>query len=73
MSRRRRPLNPHKAIEYARLKAIYLKRKAEASAREQAITQESVGEACGWASAQSTVDQYVTGKLALTIDALLSF
>ncbi|MFU2835843.1 LexA family transcriptional regulator [Pseudomonas aeruginosa] len=73
MSRQRRPLAPNEALECARLKAIYLKRKAEASARGQAITQESVGEACGWASAQSTVNQYMSGKLALNLDALLKF
>lgn len=55
------------AEEAARLKAIYTARKVE----DRSLNQDKVAEACGW-SGQSAVSQYMTGKIALNLPALLS-
>jgi len=73
MSRQRKPLTPEERIEAAILKTIYVKRKAQALKAGKRLTQESIGEACGWSSAQSVVNQYMSGKIPLNIDALLKF
>ncbi|WP_110968307.1 helix-turn-helix domain-containing protein [Pseudomonas huaxiensis] len=58
---------PYIAEEAARLQAAYKARKAE----DRSLNQEKVAEACGWAG-QSAVSQYMTGKIALNLPALLS-
>lgn len=58
---------PYIAEEAARLKAAYKTRKAA----DPSLNQEKVAEACGWAG-QSAVSQYMTGKIALNLPALLS-
>lgn len=58
---------PYIAEEAARLKAAYNVRKAE----DRTLTQEKVADICGWAG-QSAVSQYMTGKIALNLPALLS-
>lgn len=73
MSRQRKPLTPEERIEAAILKTIYVKRKTQALKAGKRLTQESIGEACGWSSAQSVVNQYMSGKIPLNIDALLKF
>ncbi len=55
------------AEEAARLQAAYKARKSE----DRSLNQEKVAEACGWAG-QSAVSQYMTGKIALNLPALLS-
>jgi len=55
------------AEEAARLKGIYKTRKSE----DPSLNQDKVAEACGW-SGQSAVSQYMTGKIALNLPALLS-
>lgn len=70
-NRKRRALLAHEVEECNKLKAIFEKRKAEAHARGERLTQSDVGEACGWASGQSVVNQYMSGKLALNLDALM--
>lgn len=55
------------AEEAAKLKAIYNTRKSE----DRSLNQDKVAEACGW-SGQSAVSQYMTGKIALNLPALLS-
>jgi SOS-response transcriptional repressor LexA len=55
------------AEEASRLKSIYRTRKAE----DRSLNQDKVAEACGW-SGQSAVSQYMTGKIALNLPALLS-
>ncbi|GFM73574.1 hypothetical protein PSCICL_45660 [Pseudomonas cichorii] len=69
--KRRRALTEQEIEECARLKDIYLRRKEEARAKGHTLTQSEIGEACGWASGQSVVNQYMTGKLALNLDALM--
>lgn len=71
ITRHRRSLTPEELDECARLKAIYIKRKSEARKRGYALTQQEIGELCEWKSPQSTVNQYMTGKLALNLDALM--
>lgn len=70
-TRHRRALTEQELEECSRLKAIYATRKAEARAKGHALTQQEIGEVCGWASGQSVVNQYMTGKLALNLDALM--
>ena len=71
ITRHRRSLTPEELDECARLKAIYNKRKSEARSKGRILTQQEVGELCEWKSPQSTVNQYMTGKLALNLDALM--
>jgi phage repressor protein C with HTH and peptisase S24 domain len=52
--------------EATRLKQIYTERKKQ----DRTLTQEKVAELCGW-SGQSTVSQYMTGKIPLNINAII--
>lgn len=54
--------------EASRLKAIYNDRKRKDKSLNQAV----LAELCGWSS-QGTVSQYMTGDLALNLQALLKF
>jgi len=67
---KRKPLTPEQEQEADRLKEIYRQRKAEARARGERLTQEDVAELCGW-TGQSAVSQYLNGRIALNLDALL--
>ena len=69
----RTPLNTEQLADAARLKDAYLK--AVAASKENrdgpTLNQFEVGARCGWNSPQSTVSQYLNGKVALNLDALL--
>jgi phage repressor protein C with HTH and peptisase S24 domain len=69
----RTPLNPEQLADAERLKKAYLEKVAESKAKGEkpALNQSEVGEKCGWNSPQSTVSQYLNGKVALNLDALL--
>ncbi|AJE21475.1 Prophage PSPPH03, transcriptional regulator, Cro/CI family [Azotobacter chroococcum NCIMB 8003] len=67
----RRELTDEERAECARLKAVYEKRKAEAKDRGEKLTQADVGDACGWKSGQSAVNQYFNGKVPLNVEAIL--
>lgn len=54
--------------EAARLKKIYQDRKKS----DPSLSQERIAEICGWAG-QSVVSQYMTGKIALNLSALMKF
>lgn len=69
----RRELTNEEQGECARLKAIFEERRKEAKDHGQRLTQESLGYACGWKSGQSAVNQYLNGKVALNLEALLKF
>ncbi|ANC82988.1 Cro/Cl family transcriptional regulator [Pseudomonas putida B6-2] len=71
ITRHRRTLTQEELDECARLKAIYIRRRNEARAQGKHLTQELVGVLCEWKSPQSTVNQYMSGKLALNLDALM--
>lgn len=71
MSKQRRELSAEEKAECARLKAVFESRKAEARAAGRKLTQADVGDACGWQSGQSAVNQYMNSKVPLNIDALL--
>lgn len=71
-SKQRTPLTPEQRDESSRLKAIYESRKAVARDAGGRLTQDDVAEACGWSN-QSAVSQYMNGKIALNLDALLKF
>lgn len=70
MSKRRELTHEEKA-EAGRLKAIYARRKSEARARGENLTQEIVGHRCGWESAQSATNQYLNAKVPLNLEAVL--
>lgn len=67
----RRELTDEEREECSRLKAVFEKRKAEARDRGEKLTQADVGDACGWRSGQSAVNQYFNAKVPLNVDALL--
>ncbi|WP_038277831.1 LexA family protein [Zymobacter palmae] len=67
---KRTELTPEQLTEAKRLKEIYSQRKAEAKARGDRLTQEDIAEACGW-TGQSAVSQYMNGRIALNLDALV--
>lgn len=69
----RTPLNTEQLADAERLKKAYLEKVAESKAKGEkpALNQSEVGEKCGWNSPQSTVSQYLNGKVALNLDALL--
>ena len=69
---KRRELSSEEKAEAARLKAIYIQRKAEARSRGESLTQEIVGHRCGWESAQSAANQYLNGKVPLNLDAIIN-
>lgn len=61
----------HEQIEESkRLKEIYAERKASARSLGEKLTQEGLAEACGW-TGQSAVSQYLNGRIALNLDALI--
>ncbi|AIR90496.1 LexA family transcriptional regulator [Pseudomonas cremoricolorata] len=69
----RTPLSAEQLEDAKRLNDIYLKRKKESreDPNQDLLNQAEVGERCGWKSAQSIVSQYMTGKVALNLEALL--
>lgn len=69
----RTPLSEEQLADAKRLSDIYKARARESKARGDvpALTQTEVGEQCGWNSPQSTVSQYLNGKVALNLDALV--
>lgn len=68
----RTPLNADQLADAKRLGDIYRARVRETKDRgEPPLNQMEVGLRCGWSSPQSTVSQYMTGKVALNLDALV--
>ena len=69
----RTPLSAEQLADAKRLSDIYKSRAKASRARgdNPALTQTEVGELCGWNSPQSTVSQYMNGKVALNLDALV--
>ena len=69
----RTPLTPEQLADAQRLSEIYKRRVIESkgSTGSVPLTQTEVGERCGWNSPQSTVSQYLNGKVALNLDALV--
>ncbi|MEC4239122.1 LexA family transcriptional regulator [Pseudomonas sp. DSV-1] len=69
----RTPLSAEQLADAKRLSDIYKARARASKARGDtpALTQTEVGELCGWNSPQSTVSQYMNGKVALNLDALV--
>ncbi|MNM69030.1 putative HTH-type transcriptional regulator [compost metagenome] len=69
----RTPLSAEQLADAKRLHDIYKKRAKESreDPSKPAITQTEVGERCEWKSPQSTVSQYMTGKVALNLEALV--
>jgi len=69
----RTPLNQEQLNDAARLKDAY--RNAVKASKDKgespALNQFEVGARCGWSSPQSTVSQYLNGKVALNLDALI--
>ncbi|GLO05626.1 LexA family transcriptional regulator [Pseudomonas monteilii] len=69
----RTPLSDEQLADAKRLHDIYKKRVKESreDPSKPALTQTEVGERCEWKSPQSTVSQYMTGKVALNLEALV--
>lgn len=69
----RTPLSSEQLADAKRLNDIYKKRVKESreDPSKPALTQTEVGERCEWRSPQSTVSQYMTGKVALNLEALI--
>lgn len=69
----RTPLSAEQLADAKRLNDIYKIRAKEsrASGKLPPLTQTEVGEQCEWKSPQSTVSQYLTGKVALNLQALI--
>jgi phage repressor protein C with HTH and peptisase S24 domain len=69
----RTPLSDDQLADAKRLSDIYKARAKESKLRgdQPSLTQTEVGEQCGWNSPQSTVSQYMNGKVALNLDALI--
>lgn len=69
----RTPLSDEQLADAKRLHDIYKKRAKESreDPSKPALTQTEVGERCEWKSPQSTVSQYMTGKVALNLEALV--
>jgi len=69
----RTPLSDQQLADAERLRAVYNLRVKESKARGDSPTlnQTEVGERCEWKSPQSTVSQYMNGKVALNLDALV--
>lgn len=69
----RTPLSASQIADAERLRAIYLKRVKESRDRgdRQILNQTEIGERCEWKSPQSTVSQYLNGKVALNLEALV--
>ncbi|HEX8595386.1 MAG TPA: S24 family peptidase [Pseudomonas sp.] len=69
----RTPLTQEQLADAQRLRDAYKRKVAESKALGQTPTlnQAEVGSMCGWNSPQSTVSQYMNGKVALNLDALI--
>lgn len=69
----RTPLSDSQLADAERLRAVYNQRVKESKARgdNPTLNQTEVGERCEWKSPQSTVSQYMNGKVALNLDALV--
>ncbi|AGA72624.1 MULTISPECIES: helix-turn-helix domain-containing protein [Pseudomonas] len=69
----RTPLSPEQLEDARRLREIYQARVRESrdDPSKPKLTQTEVGERCEWKSPQSTVSQYMNGKVALNLEALL--
>lgn len=69
----RTPLSDLQLADAVRLREIYNKRVRESKDRGDLppLNQTEVGERCEWKSPQSTVSQYINGKVALNLDALV--
>ncbi|KJK19079.1 LexA family transcriptional regulator [Pseudomonas sp. 2(2015)] len=69
----RTPLSAEQLDDARRLHDIYKLRVKESRAdpEKPILTQTEVGERCEWKSPQSTVSQYMTGKVALNLEALV--
>jgi phage repressor protein C with HTH and peptisase S24 domain len=68
----RTPLSEEQLADARRLQDVYKKRVQESREKgESTLTQTEVGERCEWKSPQSTVSQYMNGKVALNLEALL--
>lgn len=69
----RTPLASWQIEDAERLRDIYARRVRESKARgdKPALNQAEVGERCEWKSPQSAFSQYVNGKVALNLDALV--
>lgn len=70
MSTKRRELTAEERAAAVRLGEIYARKKAEAKAAGDKLTQDMVAEACGWSS-QSALSQYINGRIPLNLDAVL--
>lgn len=70
---KRTPLTDEQLADAKRLHDIYKRRARESKARgdDPPLNQTEVGEQCGWKSPQSTVSQYMNGKVALNLEALV--
>lgn len=66
----RTQLTDEQIEESNRIKAIYNQRKEAARERGEKLTQEDIADACGW-TGQSAVSQYMNGRIALNLDALI--
>ena len=69
----RTPLTAGQLADAQRLSEIYKSRVRQSKDLTDTapLTQTEVGERCGWNSPQSTVSQYMNGKVALNLDALV--
>lgn len=69
----RTPLSAEQLEDARRLREIYQARVRESrdDPSKPKLTQTEVGERCEWKSPQSTVSQYMNGKVALNLEALL--
>lgn len=69
----RTPLSAEQLADAKRLHDIYKIRVRESRENpgKPVLTQTEVGERCEWKSPQSTVSQYMTGKVALNLEALV--
>ncbi|WP_231994229.1 S24 family peptidase [Pseudomonas syringae group genomosp. 3] len=69
----RTPLSAEQLADAARLKGAYRRAvaKSKAQGRRPPLNQAEVGALCGWNSGQSAVSQYLGGKLALNLEALI--
>lgn len=69
----RTPLSVSQLSDAERLREIYLRRVKESRDKgdRPTLNQAEVGERCEWKSPQSTVSQYLNGKVALNLEALV--
>lgn len=67
----KKPLTQDQLEDARRLKAAYLARKKKLAEQGVKLTQDELAARCGW-SGQSAVSQFMTGKTALSLEALIS-